>query len=77
MFSLTPLLLFKPFHKQGGASMEKQNVKTGAGTAKVKRVMAHLLGASSLARPPEEWQRLEGKKQIKTSEQVRAYLGNH
>lgn len=57
--------------------MEKQNVKTGAGTAKIKRVMAHLLGASSLARPPEEWQRLEGKKQIKTSEQIRAYLGNH
>lgn len=51
--------------------MENQQVKTKIETAKVKKLVGQLMGTSRTAMTSEEWQRLEGKKQIKTSEQVR------
>ena len=77
MFALSGLFLFKPIQKQGGANMENQQVKTKIETAKVKKLVGQLMGTSRTAMTSEEWQRLEGKKQIKTSEQVRFYMRNH
>lgn len=77
MSALSEVLLFKPFQKQGGANIETQQVNTNKKTAILKRIVAHLMEASNSDRTSEEWQRLESKKQIKTSEQIRTYMRNH
>mgnify|MGYP006256878745 CR=1 FL=1 len=74
MSALVAVLLYNVL-QQGGESMSAQPVKTEKKHRRLKGLLRRLMSSPTMT--PEEWERLEGKKKIASSEQTRIHMRIH